>query len=247
MKQKLLSIALVGAMGLSSLAVSAIDFKQMSQRYTGIDSPVKALTNKLGENGISLKSVPQRVKSNEEPSATVSDAMTWGFLEGPDGTEWFYSQTFTLDEWYYTSTEITVYDSDYQEVGKFSIQTPEEYSVNQMQPFGVITTNFFERNNSTYEIAVFNHAVTQDYMGKFWVDIFTITTGEKITTYDCESAIFFDASTSTKQELQMLICNSDGEGNILIDVYEKGGWDSTLPVVAHTFVNDNAKVCQKIN
>lgn len=235
MKKNLLSIALIGTIGFSTFNSDAINFSDMSQRYVGIDSPIKALTHQLGENGISLKSVPQRVVSSEDPTATVNNSMTWGFLKGPDGSDWFYSQTFTFDGWYYASTEITVYDSDYSEVGKLSIQSPEGLSVNQMEPFGAVTTNFFERNNSTYEIAIFNHAVTEDYMGKFWVDVYTLTTGEKATSYECEAAMFFDASTDFKQNPQLITCRPDNEGNIKIDIYNRGGWDTTEPVIAHTF------------
>lgn len=235
MKKNLLSIALIGAIGLSTFNADAIDLTSMSRRYVGVDSPVKALTHRPGEEGVALKAMPQRITESENPSSTVSDAMAWGFLAGPDGSEWFYSQTFVLDGWYYASSEVTVYDNNYQEVTKFTVTAPEGMSVNQIEPFGAVTYNFFDGNNATNEIAVFHHAVTPDYMGKFWVDIYSLTTGEIINTYDCESAMFFDATTGFTTNYKFITCQSDGEGNIDIDIYKRAGWDSSEPVVEHTF------------
>ena len=235
MKSQLLSVALVGALGLSAFSASAIDLQEMKQRFTGVDSPVKALSYNLGDEAMSLKKSPSRIKMSEDPMATVSDSYTWGYLDGPDGGDWFYSQTYTFDGWYYASTEVTIYDDQYNEVGKLSVDMPEGVQVNQIQPFGTVTTNFFERNNSTHEIAIFHHAVTPDYMGLFWVDVYSLETGEKVVSYDCDTAIFFDATTGFNTNMQLMTCSSDGQGNVMIDVYGKGEYSDEHPVVKHTF------------
>ncbi|MBR4887032.1 MAG: hypothetical protein IKU16_07110 [Muribaculaceae bacterium] len=236
MKSQLLSVALVGALGLSTFSASAINPQEMKQRFTGVDSPVKALSYNPGDEALSLKKSPSRIKASEDPVASVTDAYTWGFLEGPNGGEWFYSQSYTFDGWYYTATEVTLYDENYQELGKLSIDMPEGMMVNQIQPFGAVTNNFFERNTSTNEIAIFHHAVTEDYMGKFWVDVYSLETGEKVVSYDCETAIFFDATTGFSTNMQLMVCNPDGEGNIVVDIYGKGTYNDPNPVVIHSFV-----------
>lgn len=243
MKSQLLSVALVGALGLSTFSASAIDLQEMKQRFTGVDSPVKALSYNLGDEAMSLKKSPSRIKASEDPMATVSDSYTWGYLDGPNGGDWFYSQTYTFDGWYYASTEVTIYDDQYNEVGKLSVDMPEGVQVNQIQPFGTVTTNFFERNNSTHEIAIFHHAVTPDYMGLFWVDVYSLETGEKVVSYDCDTAIFFDATTGFNTNMQLMTCSSDGQGNVLINVYGKGEYSDENPVVKHTFtVEEKLKI-----
>lgn len=236
MKQKILPLALTGAFVLSAVGASAITNEQMKHRFTGVDSPVKALSRHFPQADAPLKQLPQRIQASQDPMATVTDAMAWGFLTGPDDTDWFYSQTFTLDGWYYAASEITVYDNNYQEVARFSVEAPEGMSVNQIEPFGAVTYNLFDRTNNTNEIAVFHHAVTSDYMGKFWVDIYSLSTGEKVATYDdCETAMFLDATTSFTKNYKFITCKADGEGNLNIDVYKRAGWDSELPTVEHTF------------
>ena len=242
MKSQLLSVALVGALGLSTFSASAIDLQEMKQRFTGVDSPVKALSYNLGDEAMSLKKSPSRIKASEDPMATVSDSYTWGYLDGPKGGNWFYSQTYTFDGWYYASTEVTIYDDQHNEVGKLSVEMPEGMKVNQIQPFGTVTTNFFERNNSTHEIAIFHHAVTSDYMGLFWVDVYSLETGEKVVSYDCETAIFFDATTGFNTNMQLMTCNSDGQGNVVVDVWGKGEYSDEHPVVKHTFTIDEKLV-----
>ncbi|MBO7165528.1 MAG: hypothetical protein J6V60_05535 [Muribaculaceae bacterium] len=235
MKSQLLSVALVGALGLSVFSASAINLEEMKQRFTGVESPVKALSYNLGDEAMPLKKSPSRIQMSEDPTMTVTDSYTWGFLDGPQGGDWLYSQTYTFDGWYYSSSEVTIYDNDHNVMGKLSIEIPEDLQVNQIQPFGTVTTNFFERNNSTHEIAIFYHAITPDYMGLFWVDVYSLETGEKVVTYDCDTAIFFDATTGFNTDMQLMTCHSDGQGNVLIDVYGKGEYSDEHPVIKHTF------------
>ena len=117
MKSQQLSVALVGALGLSTFSASAIDLQERKQRFTGVESPGKALSYNLGDEAMSLKKSPSRIKASEDPMATVSDSYTWGSLDGPNGGDWFYSQTYTFDGWYYASTEVTIYDDQFKEVG----------------------------------------------------------------------------------------------------------------------------------
>lgn len=236
MIKRLLTITFALATMIGGMNVKAKNniLEQMKGHYTGIESPVKAIKHGFGETALPLKqAIPSRVKASEDPVASIEKSLSWGFLQGPDGNDWFYSQTFEFNGYYYASTEITIFDSNHIEMGKFSIDVPEGESVNQMQPFS-ITSKFFDKNESTYEIAIFNHAITPDYAGKFWVDVYSLT-GEKTLTYDYESAMFFETMQGFSNYQRMIACRTAEEGKIDINIYRPGGWDSNTPVIEHTF------------
>ncbi len=243
MIKRLLTITFALATMIGGMNVSAKNeiLEQMKGHYTGIESPVKAIKHGFGETALPLKqAIPSRVKASEDPVASIEKSLSWGFLQGPDGNDWFYSQTFEFDGYYYASTEITIFDSDHIEVGKFTIEVPEGESVNQMQPFS-ITTKFFDKNDTTYELAVFNHAVTPDYVGKFWVDVYSFA-GEKSLTYDCESVMFFETMQGFSKYERMIACSSTADGKIDINVYRPGDWNSNTPTIEHTFQVDESLI-----
>ncbi len=43
----------------------------------------------------SFKAPLGRIKTDGTPSATISGAPMWGYLTGPDGSDWLFTQTFT--------------------------------------------------------------------------------------------------------------------------------------------------------
>ena len=84
MKSQLLSVALVGALGLSVFSASAINLEEMKQRFTGVESPVKALSYNLGDEAMPLKKSPSRIQMSEDPTMTVTE----------DGESFDYPLTF---------------------------------------------------------------------------------------------------------------------------------------------------------
>ena len=178
MKSLFLRISLLVAFFFLGLETYAIDLTQMKGHYQGVETPIKALKHQLGDQAMPLKqSKMQKVSADKNLTTSIIDAPGWGFLVGPDGKEWFYSQTFAVDNWYYTSSVITIYDSNMDYVGEVSAIVPEGERVNQIEPFGEITEKFFDNNSSTLEVSVYNHAVTDDYIGKMWVDVYSIDKG----------------------------------------------------------------------
>ncbi len=235
MKISFLRFVAATAILLFGLQTYAVDFSKLKEHYSGVKSPIKALKYELGDQAIPLQQHRmQKVSAGEEPSTTVKNSPGWGFLTGPDGSDWFYSQTFELDGWYYKSSVVTIYDSNLERVGRIFIEAPEGEKVNQMEAFGEITENFFDHNSNTLEISVFNHAVTEDYVGKTWVDVYTID-ADKIYTIDCEAAIYVNASEGWTNYIRFLTASTDAEGVININVWRSGGWESDELISEHVF------------
>ena len=235
MKSLFLRISLLMALLFCSVQSYAVDLTKLRQHYVGVESPIKALKYELGDQAMPLKQRGmQKVSTSEDPKMSITNSPGWGFLVGPDGKEWFYTQTFEVDEWYYTSSVITIFDSNLECVGEVSVTVPEGERVNQIEPFGEITEKFFDSNSSTYELSVFNHAVTDDYVGKMWVDVYSIDKGI-IDTIDCEAAIYLNASEGWNSYMRFLTANTDADGMININVWKSGGWSSDGLVLDHTF------------
>ena len=234
MKSLFLRISLLVAFFFLGLETYAIDLTQMKGHYQGVETPIKALKHQLGDQAMPLKQSKMQKVSADKNLTTSIDAPGWGFLVGPDGKEWFYSQTFAVDNWYYTSSVITIYDSNMEYVGEVSAIVPEGERVNQIEPFGEITEKFFDNNSSTLEVSVYNHAVTDDYIGKMWVDVYSIDKGI-VDSIDCEAALFVNASEGWNSYIRFITSTTDVNGMININVWKPGGWSSKEIVLDHTF------------
>lgn len=103
---------------------------------------------------IAKKGMPMRA-----PQQTAHlQSHAWGFIEGPDGL-WTYTQTFESANYYYTKSDITLYNSKHQQVGQISINIPDGKKVNAIQPMNLVTNKLFDKDADTYEVAIYMHEV----------------------------------------------------------------------------------------
>ena len=161
----LLTLVATVALGLSGNAARTLSAGQMAKLKGNVNHPFSALhSNKaFGEAPImSAPSLASPLAESDGPAVSITNAGGWGTLVGPDGTDWFYSQTFTMNptnQWYYGSTTITIYNDFNEKVWDFTIDIPDETLVNQISPFGKSTRSFFERDSSCYEVMVYVHRI----------------------------------------------------------------------------------------
>ena len=103
---------------------------------------------------IAKKGMPMRA-----PQQTAHlQSHAWGFIEGPDGL-WTYTQTFESANYYYTKSDITLYNSKHQQVGQITINIPDGKKVNAIQPMNLVTNKLFDKDADTYEVAIYMHEV----------------------------------------------------------------------------------------
>lgn len=169
----------------------------------------------------------------------------YGWVMGPDETQWFYTQTYELSGMYYSKSVITVYDNNGQQVGQVTVDAPEGENVNRIEVYGntPITKKMFDRNDNTYEMLVELHIPGDDsnnYTGKYLTRAYSLD-GTLVAEFD-GSGVLFDASKdwNTYQRLLMArtatAAETSDKNMIAIDVIAPPGWNEDKPKVEHTFL-----------
>lgn len=178
------------------------------------------------------KNATQRLQAPAEDGAKAY-GYSWGVLNHENGYTWYYTQTIEERGWYYGASEITVYDNLFNAVNTFRIEIPEGMNVNDIEPTGFITTDFFDGDASTFEMPVFIHAVDNGrQINK--MDIYRLD-GEKIIEYDGYSMLNFEASADYRRILLVRYAGeNENPTNLYIDVL-KAAADASAPTVDHTF------------
>lgn len=183
-------------------------------------------------------------KATDAPVASY-DGDAYGFLGGPDGGYWMYTQTFQLNGRYYSSSEITVYNADHEEAGKVTVEVPETLSVNQIALYGDITTKLFDRDDETNEILVELHAVgnaDNNYQGQYITRVYNLG-GELISEYSGSGMLVNERQNAWTQYQRFILSHGDydEENNFVnsFDIYKGPGWSGTEAVIEHTFTIDS--------
>ncbi len=171
----------------------------------------------------------------------------FGFLQGPDGLDWLFTENPTYggqfgDE--IKKSTFTIYDAAQNSVGTISHTVDADKSVNALYPYGVITTDFFDNNSSTYEILLYEHAVLGAGITAEKVYVYN-TKGEKVAEYDGgQVAIYHIQQTSwDSYDRMLLMSNIQHEGEYVhrIDVCKRKGYSETNEI-EHTFFVSEEKV-----
>ena len=242
-----LCLSLVVASGLNAQPTVANKLaKQL--RHTpvwGISVPGMHGTNAdklaIQANGLTLgaSAVPTRKASSP---VSTTDGEYFGFLTGIDGTQWYYTQNIVwTTNGYYRRADITVYDNNHKEQGKFTVEIPDGVRANAIEPYGQITKKLFDKNDKTYEVMVSIHMIgsaENNYQDSYLTQVYTLGTGEKVQELE-SPAILFDASEGWNTYQRVLLTRkeavTDSTNNINIDVYAPGGWNDSKLKLEHTF------------
>ncbi len=221
----------------STLKIATPDMRKYSEHW-GVANQAKAI--RAHQSALELGT----------PSDTIV-TKGFGFLQGPDGLDWLFTENATFGGEYNdevkTST-FTIYDASRNVVGTITHTVDAEKSVNDLYPYGVITTNFFDNNALTYEVLVYEHEVLGPGITAEKVYVYN-TQGEKVTEFDGgQVAIYHIQQTSwDSYDRMILMSNEKSEGKYVhkIDICKRKGYSSTNEV-EHTFIVPEANVIAHI-
>lgn len=193
---------------------------------------LKGNSSSIIENVLKRKNTRNRSLKveNTTPNAQTY-AYTWGTLDHEDGTTWYFTQSFVERSWYLESSEIVIYNNDFEEMAKINVEVPEDMNVNDISPIYCMTSQFFDTDEQSVEIPVFVHAVDNGaQINKVY--IYNLA-GEKVQEYDTRSMIYFTADNDYRR---MLLVN-EINGEMIVDVLSPAQGDAQ-PVSEHQFVID---------
>lgn len=184
--------------------------------------------------GMPIVGAAPRRAQEIEPTGSL-EMSGYGYLTGPDGTQWFYTQENTVGTSFYTSTLITLYDSSNQKAGEVNVEVDESMRVNAIQPYGTVTNHMFDRDESTNELLVLIHGVgdaSNNYEGTYTTRAYHAT-GELMYELDGSGMLF--STTYGFTTYQRLLMSRYDSGMTYVDVYAPVAYGSSKPAVEHTF------------
>lgn len=165
------------------------------------------------------------------------DGRSFGFLDGTDGMMWHFVQENVAEGYNYLSSTITVYNAQNESLGSFTVDIPESMRVNQIEPYGLVTSKLFDTNSSTKEVVVYLHEVgsaDNNYKGADHLYVYSIG-GGKVAEFQGDGMVV-DASPNEWTTWQRLIVSHDNEDGIHtdIDIYRTPSWGDDGAVLAKT-------------
>lgn len=170
-------------------------------------------------------------------SVTIGPSEGYSHLQGPDGTQWYSTQTYTVDSYYYTASEITFYNSLGEEQGKISVSVPEGKQVNQIMVGDAVSSNLFDRDKNTYEVPVMLHIIHSPGVASYVTQVYDIASGELKTTFDGFMSLI-PVYTGYSYELTGVLSYTATENEVSMakfDIYAKPGFSDTSAVLKHSF------------
>lgn len=196
-----------------------------------------ASTMRFLNMGLGAPMAAPRAVGNDPVSSVTTPGFGWA--DGPDGNQWYYTQNYKLDGYFYSGSTITLYDNNNQQVGQFDIDVPDTLQVNSIEMYSALTKKMFDRDDTSIETMVSIHAVgnaENNYKDCYITRAYHID-GSGIA-YECEgSGMLFDASKgwNTYQRLILPIEKViDGKEYVSIDFIAPPTWGKDEPYVEHT-------------
>lgn len=177
--------------------------------------------------GLGAPMAAPRAVGNDPVSSVTTPGFGWA--DGPDGNQWYYTQNYKLDGYFYSGSTITLYDNNNQQVGQFDIDVPDTLQVNSIEMYSALTKKMFDRDDTSIEAMVSIHAVgnaENNYKDCYITRAYHID-GSGIA-YECEgSGMLFEASKgwNTYQRLILPIEKViDGKEYVSIDFIAPPTW-----------------------
>lgn len=187
--------------------------------------------------GLGAPMAAPRTVGNDPVSSVTTPGFGWA--DGPDGNQWYYTQNYKLDGYFYSGSTITLYDNNNQQVGQFDIDVPDTLQVNSIEMYSALTKKMFDRDDTSIEAMVSIHAVgnaENNYKDSYITRAYHID-GSGIAYEREGSGMLFDASKgwNTYQRLILPIEKViDGKEYVSIDFIAPPTWGKDEPYVEHT-------------
>lgn len=194
------------------------------------------------------------------PDLSVGPADDFGYLLSPEGAAWTYYSTQTWENSSLTRVKFTIYDENNKQVGAIdcdlSEALPGSTGINSVALNPCVTKKFFNIDDN-YEVMVFMHGTTADYMGMLANQVYTLRAGTESTTPVCTipGNMMLDVNTATDrwgENFYMLFQDEgeDADGNLVVNyhVYSKASWGTpNEPTLLHTFTQNYDYISQSGN
>jgi len=176
------------------------------------------------------------------PSADITQVESFGLLDAEDGSSWLYTIQTSLSETFdycYGSADITLYDNLQNQIATVHYEVPEGMKVNAIEPFGAVSSKFFDLNSKTQEFTVYVHEVGADYKSIGHIVVFN-TNGEQVKTFDAGNLVWFDATEKWETYQRAILVTegqtADGKATTVMSVLKPVAWNNSENAVEHTFV-----------
>lgn len=168
---------------------------------------------------------------------TLGPSSDYSFISGPDNSEWYATQQFSVEGSYYTASKITIYNNLGEQQGQFNVTMPDNGNCNQILVGEAVSTNLFDRDKTTYEIPViFNVIIKPGEIVKV-THIYDLASGELKQTYDGFMSVY-PYSTGYSTEWIGVRSYSSTENNVATtnyDIYMKPTYGNDQAVLKKTF------------
>lgn len=182
-----------------------------------------------------------RVAADDAASAQLSQVESFGLLDAEDGTSWLYTIQTSPSETYaysYGSADIKLYDNQQNLITSVHYEVPEGMNVNAIEPFGAVSSKFFDLDSKTQEFTIFIHEVGPDYKSIGHIVVYN-TKGEQVKSFDAGNLIWFDATEKWETYQRAILVTEgqtvEGQTTTVMSILKPVAWNSSENVVEHTF------------
>lgn len=168
---------------------------------------------------------------------TLGPTQDYSFLDGPDGSQWYATQNNTIENYYYKSSEITLYNNKGVKQSTITVELPDTVNCNQVLVGDVVTNNLFDRNNNTNELAVVVHFIHSPGVTSYVTYVYDIATGELKQTYDGFFSVvkYFTGYNYDAVGVLSYTVEEGGQTISKYDIYTKPGYSKTSAELKHSF------------
>ncbi len=181
-------------------------------------------------------------KAAEGP-ALSQQAESFGYIGGPDGSYWTYTETVEARGYYYGGATFKVYDDKHALAGTVKVSVPSSMSVNRIVMFGDVTSKLFDNDANSQEVLVELHAVgdaSNNYNDSYITQVYRLD-GTLVREYSGSGMLVDEQVNSWTKYQRFILSYADEENGEYVNRFDviKGPsyWDS-IPQVEHSFAVD---------
>ena len=136
--------------------------------------------------GTTLNLVAQTENEGLTVNMQISSVDAYGRMNAPDGSEWTYTVNYERAGNDFKSFVLSVYNESNELVGEVADVVPTEgvTAINDIDIHPLVTQRFFNLDDN-YEVMLFMHGTTKDYVGRFFNVVYSLAeTAQKVSTID---------------------------------------------------------------
>lgn len=180
---------------------------------------------------------PAHSKISAHSDLTFGPTGGYSILLGPDGSQWYATQSYETKGSYFTASTITLYNSKGEQQGVINVTIPEGENVNQILVGDYVSNNLFDKNKNTNEVTVVLHQIISAGVATYKTNVYDVTTGEMKISYNGHLSLV-DYSTGYSTEWIGVLSNDttiDNTSMAKYDIYGKPGWTTQTAELKKTF------------